>query len=318
MEEAGFIKDLALLIIGAVVGMVPWLLDKVGIEMPKPVYIVLLLLSVALVGWALNSLGWIERIPLFREKRIPLSTGIICGAVLFFSVWLLLGKIGADIKYDYRKWQSDRNEVISRKAYLNEAVELDGKTFDHCTFTNATLVYHGLASTNLIEPTFHGSLALRTDNQAAKGLWVLTNFVRSVPGVSSYTFGEIDDKGGIREIESSAKKVEVRKTLPLPAEVISGRNYLNETVDIDGRVFDHCTFTNVTFFYHGTGYADFKEVKFFGDILLKTDDRPAMAYMQLATDLKKYPGIKVGHVYGIDTKGGMTPIDTEPPAKVPK
>jgi|GEM_PF-4642534 len=318
MEDTGFAKDIALLVLGAVAGLAPWLLDKVGIEMPKPIYIGLLLLSAVLVGWALNSLGWIEKIPIFREKRIPLSTGVIGGLVLSFSAWLLVRGSGAETKYDYRKWQSDKNEVISRKAYLNEAVELDGKTFDHCTFTNVTIVYHGLASTSLLEPTFQGTLALRTDNQAAKGLWLLTSFVRSVPGVSSYTLGEIDDKGAIREIESSAKKVEVRKTLPLATELVSGRNFLNETVDIDGKIFENCTFTNVTFFYHGTGYADFKNVKLFGDVLIKTDDRPAMAYLELVNSFAKFPGIKVGNIFGIDNKGGMTAIDTKPPAKEPK
>jgi hypothetical protein len=205
MEDAGFVKDIALLVIGAVAGVAPWLLDKIGVEMPKPVYVGLLLFSAILVGWAFNSLGWLEKIPILRDKRLPLSTGLICGIVLSLSVWLLLREGMAETKYDSRKWQSDKNEVMSRKSYLNETVEIDGKTFDHCSFTNVTLMYHGTASTSFLDSTFQGSLALRTDNVAAKGFGFLQSYLRAAPGVVSYTLGEIDDKGNIREIEKMTK-----------------------------------------------------------------------------------------------------------------
>lgn|SRR5437667_2544746 len=31
--------------------------------------------------------------------------------------------------------------------------------------------------------------------------------------------------------------------------IIYGRTYRNETIDIDGKIFDHCIFENVTFFF---------------------------------------------------------------------
>ena len=67
-------RDVWLLILGAVAGVLPWLLDKAGIEMPKPIYVGLLMLSVVLIGWALIDLRWIENLPALRSKRIALST----------------------------------------------------------------------------------------------------------------------------------------------------------------------------------------------------------------------------------------------------
>lgn len=206
MDDKGFLKDIALLAIGAVAGLAPWLLDKVGIEMPKPIYVCLLLLSASLVGWALQNLGWVEKIPILRDKRISLSTSLICGIVLTFSVWLVLRGVEKENKYDYRKWQSDKNEIVSRHFFHDEVVEIDGKTFDHCKFSNVTLLYHGVANTTLLEPQFEGDLVLKSDNQAVKGMMLLESSFRNNPNVMKFGVGEIDANGNVRTIEQLERK----------------------------------------------------------------------------------------------------------------
>ena len=108
--------------------------------------------------------------------------------------------------YDHRKWTLDKNEVVNRRSYFNETVEIDGKTFDHCSFSNVTFVYHGLANTTFLEPQINGNTFLKTDNQAAKGILILESFLRSQQGVSSFMLGEIDPSSGkVRTIETLKK-----------------------------------------------------------------------------------------------------------------
>ena len=40
---------------------------------------------------------------------------------------------------------------------------------------------------------------------------------------------------------------------PDAVERIANKTFTNETVDFDGKRFDHCTFVNVTYVYKGTG-----------------------------------------------------------------
>src|SRR5690349_10615517 len=57
---------------------------------------------------------------------------------------------------DPRLFQSNEVQTISRHTYTNETVELDGKIFDHCDFTNVTLNYRGIGPTSFIDSQFHG------------------------------------------------------------------------------------------------------------------------------------------------------------------
>jgi hypothetical protein len=89
MEEAGTTKDIAILVVGAVVGAVPWLLDKVGVEMPKLIYRIFLCISVLVMWWALAKLGWIEKIPGLSGRYISwANTFLSAGALLF--LWLTI------------------------------------------------------------------------------------------------------------------------------------------------------------------------------------------------------------------------------------
>jgi hypothetical protein len=211
MDDVVSVKDIAILILGAVAGVAPWLLDKIGIEMPRPVYIGLLLASIILVSWALGSLGWVERFPILRGRRISLSSGLIYGIALILSLWLLYGK-SVMAGYDYRKWSTNKMDTINRRTYYNETVEIDGKIFDHCKFSNVTLVYHGLGGTTFLEAQFDGITLLRTDNQAAKGMLLMESFLRNNKDVTKFIVGEIDaGTGNVRTIE------ELNKTTAPPA-----------------------------------------------------------------------------------------------------
>jgi hypothetical protein len=50
MEDSGLAKDFALLVVGVGFGVLPWLLDKVGIEMPRPIYVLVGCLCILAMG----------------------------------------------------------------------------------------------------------------------------------------------------------------------------------------------------------------------------------------------------------------------------
>jgi hypothetical protein len=86
VTKDGVAKDIALLVLGAVAGLLPWLLDKAGIEMPKPVYVGCLFLCVILVWWALASLDWLGRAPLIRGRNISLANVILAFIAIFILI----------------------------------------------------------------------------------------------------------------------------------------------------------------------------------------------------------------------------------------
>jgi hypothetical protein len=209
MAQTDFLGDVALLTIGAVFGLVPWLMDKVGIEMSKPVYVGLLLLSFGLVGWALHRLGWVEYIPMLRGKQISLSSSVICGIVLLLASWLLITLRGVPefSNHDVKKWISDRNEVISNKRFFNETVEIDNRTFDHCTFENVQLMYHGLGAVTLVEPKWVGTNYVRTDNVAAGAYAALQLYFSNIPNMQGIFSGRVDSQGNFtKQVPPEVKK----------------------------------------------------------------------------------------------------------------
>src|SRR5579883_332373 len=90
-------------------------------------------------------------------------------------------------------------------------------------------------------------------------------------------------------------------------QVIYGRIYRNETVEIDGKKFDHCQFENATLLYHAVAPVDFLNDQFRGTVLLKTDNDAAKGFLKLATDIQTIPGIAKVMVGEVDKNGNITP-----------
>jgi len=106
---------------------------------------------------------------------------------------------------DHRTFPSDRIETIRSRSYRNEAVEIDGKMFDRCTFVNITFVYRGLGPTTFIGATFSGTTILQTDNAAARGMMVLSDFLRTAPGVETFSLIEKDPLGNLKIITTEKR-----------------------------------------------------------------------------------------------------------------
>lgn len=65
-------------------------------------------------------------------------------------------------------------ETIQNKTFLDETVEIDGKTFVNCRFENVILKYSGEEPFSLQDSQFHGSLQFLFAGAAANAVEALT------------------------------------------------------------------------------------------------------------------------------------------------
>jgi hypothetical protein len=70
-------------------------------------------------------------------------------------------------------------------------------------------------------------------------------------------------------------------------ETIYAKSYLNETVELDGKVFDHCRFENVKLLYHGLGPVSFIAANFEGQVWLGSDNIAIQNFGIADAELKK-------------------------------
>jgi len=102
--------------------------------------------------------------------------------------------------HDYKKFPSDKFEQVFRRTFINETVELDGKFFEECTFSNVTFVYQGLGPTRIINARWLGSTGLSSDNASIKTWANLSNYIRHLKGVEVVIEGEKDATGTFRTV----------------------------------------------------------------------------------------------------------------------
>lgn len=74
---------------------------------------------------------------------------------------------------DCRKFQDLSQQLIYGREFINEKVEIDGKRYENCTFTNVTFVYHGTGSFSFVNNSFHGARGIETDSDAVATTFLL-------------------------------------------------------------------------------------------------------------------------------------------------
>jgi hypothetical protein len=75
---------------------------------------------------------------------------------------------------DVNHWKSDKLETVYAKTYVNETVVIDGTKFDHCTFQNVKLLFHGTAPSEFVGAKFlSGSVYLGSDNISIQQFQIL-------------------------------------------------------------------------------------------------------------------------------------------------
>jgi hypothetical protein len=163
----------------------------------KWIAVILMLFGLGLAiisGWFFLSANYPKRFEELKRVWFLIPIGIAGGLII---AWFAFKLYPESKMHDYRTWPSNVNETISRKTYRNESVEIDGKTFDHCHFSNVTFVYHGTAGSTFLESEFLGKNYIKTDNQAAVGLQKFIMFLKNRPGVKAIEIGELDSTGKV-------------------------------------------------------------------------------------------------------------------------
>jgi hypothetical protein len=178
MEDSNIAKDISILVIGAALGFIPWLLDKVGIEMPKPIYVGLLLLSFVMVSWALSNLGWLERISLLRGRQWRASSAVIWACTLVLSILMATmienkshfenKPANAEQWKEYNdQWGRQMKEIIiGQTFYAGQRILLDGYSYVNCTFDRSILIDNGTAPFDFTGNRMIGPISLISDNNA--------------------------------------------------------------------------------------------------------------------------------------------------------
>ena len=301
--SAGITKDIAILAVGIVAGLLPWLFDKAGIEMPKPAIAILGAVAVVTLWWSLSHLFWTVAPESWRSPRISLPGASFFCVATAVLIWWLSASLGWWTHQDLTKFPDKKLERISGKAYTGGTVEIDGRLFEYCTFKDVTLMYHGVGSYSLLDPTFQGSVYLKTDNKAIHDFTTMREYMSGFAvGLSAF---DIDDTGKLHPLNKSDP---TNLKWSDKQDTVSDKEFVNISVNVDGKRFERVTFNNVTFVYHGIGPADFVECKLLGSVNLLTDSKATVGLMSLQNFLQTVSGTSKIDISGRDASGAVVPF----------
>lgn len=161
------------------------------------------------VGFALQICAGAATVLWPNEKWLAWSIFIAGTALLLASLawWFFanyrIQRKGASADVG-AQWSVPPAESLSGRRYVNEHIEIDGKSFEHCHFTNVSLLFHGRAPFQFLECRLDGEVIFLTDHPAVKSALSYGNMVRHMvvnapAGVkSSSGFGVKDNRGNIQ------------------------------------------------------------------------------------------------------------------------
>jgi len=92
------------------------------------------------------------------------------------------------------------------------------------------------------------------------------------------------------------------------AENVANRDFLNESIDCDGKMFHSCRFTNVTLRYSGYGATGFVECKFFGTLKIVTKNKSAQNYSRFIKILQEQGGPAKWQLHEQYGEGRLEPV----------
>ncbi len=135
-----------------------------------------------------------------KHQSQPQNVKIISTFLLISFALSAIAIYGAWKGPDYTKWPSEKQEEVYGKSFLNEAVELDGKIFDHCRFTGVTFIYRGTGAVTFKDSPLSGVLAFKTNNQAVRG-WIQLSALFNMSFSSTVQMFTEDDNGNLTPIK---------------------------------------------------------------------------------------------------------------------
>jgi hypothetical protein len=153
--------------------------------------------------WIKNALDWVQRMVALIEVvklLIAIGLGDVLKTVLTThipGIWLtpiwilssavilwLLTLVGSLPKNRTKAFRNPKWETVTRREFMNEQVDIDGKRFWDCSFLNITLAFHGTAPAEFMGACkFGGNLRLVTDSPPAMHYSKLCQIFSSLPGM---------------------------------------------------------------------------------------------------------------------------------------
>lgn len=92
-------------------------------------------------------------------------------------------------------------------------------------------------------------------------------------------------------------------------ETIYAKSYINETVELDGKVFDHCHFENVKLLYHGLGPVSIVQSDFKGQVWVGSDNIAIQNFGIANAELEKLaPLVRLHSWVQMDKNGSPTSV----------
>jgi len=92
-------------------------------------------------------------------------------------------------------------------------------------------------------------------------------------------------------------------------QTVYAKSFLNETVELDGKVFDHCHFENVKLLYHGLGPVSFNQSDFKGQVWVGSDNLAIRNFATMNAELTRIaPLIKLHEWVEMDKNGNPTSV----------
>jgi hypothetical protein len=132
---------------------------------------------IQLAIWVVGILIGIGRI-VSGKKQMPrwltklVASNVLIGIVVCSGFALSIVQLHRQLTYecvkisdlDGRTFPINSLERVEGQNFNSETVEVDGKYFEDCTFTNATLLLHGKRTEAFYHATWNGSTTVMTDN----------------------------------------------------------------------------------------------------------------------------------------------------------
>lgn len=106
------------------------------------------------------------------SKTVTLSRSTFRGMVGLAMISLLLSSVGLykSLYPDMLHFRDSKiTTTIRQQTFANENVELDGKLYEDCTFSNVTFVYHGIGTFGLLHNNIVGTKWVSTNNDTVVG-----------------------------------------------------------------------------------------------------------------------------------------------------
>lgn len=93
---------------------------------------------------------------------MPVAMNSNAGLAILAAIGITLTSWGLYRSYTagFKDW-ADEDHPIADRTFRNEAVEIDGKVFRHCTFENVSFVYKARQSFKIQNCTFIGKRMIR-------------------------------------------------------------------------------------------------------------------------------------------------------------